>query len=421
MSKKKTSTDDFLRLLDDEENSPQVMAFSPTHQTADALRADKKLSQPASEIQIIMSQSGVKVGPIMSQSAAKPKPSLEVKKSSLAESRAKVEPQPEPLHEPIMSQSGVKVEPNTDLSSLVGLQKNVLNYIFESCLSAGNKISSAVAVSNISISMESTVAAVRKAIQRLEQKGFIVRNQFKDGRGGWTKYELPQAVYSEMLSNRSRAKVEPIMSQSGVKVRTKVEPQPEPSVPCSSSIINSLLENKNTTTEDSDFWLSVPQNLQGLVNVKQLREFVKQGLVSAEELQSSIDGFSFDLEKGMVKAKNGNPVAILIGAIKSGGYISQQYVAELKASLAEVEKSRAELKQIQANQLIELFAAEFEEFRKANPEKAESLKPVSGFITSFVPGSAGYSLWLEEFKKSKQADHESEQAPHVETHDAKRL
>ncbi len=257
----------------------------------------------------------------------------------------------------------------------------------------------------------STVAAVRKALQRLEQKAFLIRAGYKDGRGGWTKYQLPSAAYNALLINETRAKVEPKLSQTRAKVRTEVEPKPEPSSPCSSSNLN--LSNTTTTdptktvSEAESFWLSVPKNLDGLVSVKQLREFVRQGFVSADDLQTSLDGFASDLEKGAVKAKNGNPVAILIGAIKSGGYISQQYLSALKESLAEVERARAELHKMQADNVAEVFRAEFEIFREKYPEQAEKMKPSTKFINTFQLGSVGYRMWLEEYKRQRDGMQEA--------------
>jgi hypothetical protein len=156
-------------------------------------------------------------------------------------------------------------------------------------------------------------------------------------------------------------------------------------------------------------WLSVPRNLEGMVPLKQLREFVRLGVVTAEELQTSLDGFAFDLEKGLVKAKNGNPVAILIGAIKGGGYISQQYLSDLKESLAKVETARVELRRLEGEKVSEQLRLEFESFRSRFPEEAEKLKPTSQFINSVEPGSIGYSMWLEKFKQSKeQQEHRPE-------------
>jgi hypothetical protein len=380
MAKKpKVSVDDFSFFEEDELQPLNIIAKT-------IKRADDQIKPEP-----IISQSGAKVKP-------KPEPLHEPIMSQKSLGSENHEPQPEPLHEPIMSQSGANHEPNNDFDSLVGLQKNVLIYIFNSCINAGNKISSAITTSNISISLRSTVAAIRKAVQRLESKGFIKRYQFKDGRGGWTKYELPTLVYSNLLARQSRANHEPIMSQSGANHKPQPEPQPEPRVPCSSSNLNI---KELTTTADPDLWLSVPKNLIGLVHVKQLREFIRQGLVTEDVMQTTLDGFAYDLEGGVIKAKTGNPIAILIGAIKQGGYVSQKYLEELKAQLAEVEKTRSEMQKIQAQSVTEQLKEEFETFRQSHPELAEKFKPSEKFFKAFEPGSIGYKLWIDEYKTQK--------------------
>ena len=156
----------------------------------------------------------------------------------------------------------------------------------------------------------------------------------------------------------------------------------------------------------------MPKNLEGRVSIRQLRDFVKQKLISAEDLQSSLDGFAYDLEKGSIRAKNGNPVAILIGAVKSGGYISQSYLSELKASLADVAKAREEMQQIQAANSAQQLQEEFESFRAKFPEQAEQIKPTSKYLTNFELGSVGYKMWLEEYKKSQSTE------PNIETPEA---
>lgn len=100
-------------------------------------------------------------------------------------------------------------------------------------------------------------------------------------------------------------------------------------------------------------------------------------------------------------------MAILIGAIKGGGYISQQYLSELKASLAEVEKARAELHKLQAENVAEEIRKEFESFREKFPEQAEKMKPAAKFINTFQAGSVGYRMWVDAFKRQKEGMQEA--------------
>lgn len=285
-------------------------------------------------------------------------------------------------------------------SAVVGLQRKILDYFFTKAQSLGSRTTGKIYPEVLAEMLACSVETVRTSVQRLETKGFVVREEFKRGRGGFSVFKIGVETYQNLvIENNTKTSFK--QNENITSSQTKTEPKTSP--PCSSSIVSSL-EIKETTTTDQEFWLSVPKNLDGLVSVKQLRDFVKQGLVSPEDLQSSLDGFAFDLEKSLIRAKNGNPIAILIGAIKGGGYISQQYLTELKASLAEIEKARAELYQLQAENLAERLRQEFDSFRAQYPDQAERLRPGGAFINSFEPGSVGYRMWLEEYKKNLQTE-----------------
>ena len=297
----------------------------------------------------------------------------------------------------------------TEISSLVGFQRQAFLALAQQAKEHGfsddfgNRITPPIN-GNIFAQqhLQKTYKQAKDVIYELKVGGFLAVHTVKNGRGGFVQFLLNKSHYQGFLLGESLVKPTDNRLETYGKPTGKPTDTPTEAVPCSSSIINSLLEIKTTTTDDQDFWLSVPENLKGLIQVKQLRDFVKQGLLSADDLQSSLDGFAFDLEKGTVRAKNGNPIAILIGAIKGGGYISQQYVADLKASLAAVEKARAELHQLQAENVANKLSQEFEAFREKHPEQAEKLRPGGAFINSFEPGSMGYKMWLDEYRKKQE-------------------
>jgi predicted transcriptional regulator len=271
-----------------------------------------------------------------------------------------------------LSQSEVKVEPFGTFESLVGLQRDALIFIFDSCLNSGSKISGAITISNIAISLRSTVAAVRKAIQRLEQKGYISRSQFKDGRGGWTKYEIPQGIYSDLLSAKTRVKVESKLSQTRAKVSTQPEPQPEPLAPYSSSSNN---YNINTNT------IELPENLRRFgISVVNLQNLITSGKTTKEIVENSLTALSFDIEHG----KTGNIANILFGVLGTGReYISQKYSESLQEEL-ELELER--IRQAEENQKrsVEMkLVASFKEYLGQHPEFLDSVKDKhNGFVTS---------------------------------------
>ena len=357
MAKLKTSVNDFMDLMDEEESSSERAAFSPKPNSKSENNHEPKWSQSGAKPEPLHK-------PIMSQSGAKPEPKI----SENSVITTNHEPQPEPLHKPIMSQSGAKPEPNNEFYSLVGLQKNSLLFIFETCLKNGSKTSSPISSSNLAIGLESTVAAVRKATRRLEEKGFIIRSQFKDGRGGWTKYELPNNIYSELLTTKTRANHEPIMSQSGAKRTTQPEPQPEPSVPYSSS---NDFDKKNTITTGADA-LTIPENLRRFgISTVNLQNLINLGKATQEVIERSLGALSFDVENG----KTGNLANIFFGVLGTGReYISQKYSEtlqiELDSELARIKETEEIEKKLQETKL----QMKFKEYLEQNPEFIESVK-----------------------------------------------
>ncbi len=342
-----------------------------------------------------LSQTEVKVKPNpqpnLVQSEAKVEPIVSQRKEALR----KVEPKPEPNHEPKLSQSRVKVEPKAVFEELVGLQRNVLINFFEMCVRGGSRITPPVAISNLAFALETTVSAGRKAIQRLEEKGFILRASFKDGRGGWTKYELKEEVYKTLLLSQTSAKVEPIISQSRVKVGTQVEPKPEPNVPYSNS--SSLKENNNKEPEIADF--QIPENLRALgVGQKPLAVLVRDNFLTHEEVQASLNHYSHDIAKNLAKVKSAN---FLFGCMRNKTpYISSSYAeSETRAITQEI----ARIKQIQAEreELKELkLKEEYEQFLIQNPDFLEGLKQENQFLAKSPQGlleRMGFEKWREKF------------------------
>lgn len=379
---------------DQEESQPTA--------TKEELNTFPAVKMAQSKVEPNMSQSEVKLEPM---GVAEPEPKLSQTKAKVEPNisrktpvKIKVEPQPEPNHKPKLSQSSAKVQPILFFEELVGLQRKVLLHIFEMCVRTGSRITPPVAISNLAQSLETTVSAGRKAIQRLEEKKFINRSSFKDGRGGWTKYELKEELYKSLLLDNRTGKLEPNLSQSRAKVSTQPEPQPEPSSPCSSS---SSLNLNNTTTTEEPIWLNIPEKLQGQLPINQLRAMVKSGVVDHETMEDSLWGFALDLEKGLVKSKTGNTTGLFIGALKNGGYISQQYLAQKQKEAQELRERVVELQKIQEELEGSKLAEEFEAFKKEFPEQAEAMKPMSSYIKNFDEKSVGYKLWIDEFRKQR--------------------
>jgi predicted transcriptional regulator len=309
-----------------------VSSASSTSETKRALPVTfdsaLKLSQSEAKVEPKLSHKNDILKPKLSQSEAKAEPKLSQAKAS---KERKVEPELRPQVEPKLSQSEAKVEPNPSISTLVGLQRDILLNIYNSCREEGSKCSAPISIENLANVSNTTASAARKAIQRIEQKGYITRAQYKDGRGGWTRYKVLDSVYNALLLDETRAKVEPKLSQTRAKVEPELEPKLRPSVSSSSSFID-LEKFKTTTTSESETFDNSVNQLDPVWSAidtsplfeigftkAHLIQLARHGKISAEEVQDSIHFFAFDLVRnGKARELKGPPLNFFMGILRKG-------------------------------------------------------------------------------------------------------
>lgn len=247
-----------------------------------------------------------------------------------------------------------------------------------------------------------TREGTKTAIKRLRAKGFIELLQSRRGR--YTAFGLYRLTEKgeDFLSKKNQT-LAPFnwVQESSLGFSNRVQ---------KGSYSSSKLEELNTTRTDEPFWLNIPENLKGQIQINQLRGFVKSGVIDEDTLQNSLLGFAYDLEKNLVKSKNNNPIALFIGSLKNGGYVSHQFLSQQQADLKKLQERVEESKRLKAEIELLKLTEDFEKFRKEFPEKAEALKPTSSYVKNFEVGAIGYKLWIEEFKKSQETTN-SQEAP----------
>ena len=194
-----------------------------------------------------------------------------------------------------------------------------------------DKLSPPLTTEYISTSCHTTKYAAQKAIQRLEGKNILNRFEFKNGRGGWTRYEIPEGIYQEILAQELRPK----LGQTSAKPRTELRPES-----CSSSI------NIKTTTTLLPEWKQV--NIEPLrkfdITEKDLIELSRLPHLTPEILQESIDRCAFDFKVNNREASiKTNPYAFIMGIMRNGIYRTPRgYEEYLQRIEAETKPKRIE-------------------------------------------------------------------------------
>lgn len=241
-----------------------------------------------------------------------------------------------------------------------------------------------------------TREGTKTAVKRLRGKGLIELLQARRGR--YTAFGLYRITEKgEDFLSRKSPTLAPFnwVQEGSLGFNNRVQ---------IGSYSSSNLKDLNTTTTEEPFWLNIPENLKGQIQINQLRGFVKAGVIDQETLQNSLLGFAYDLEKNLVRSKNNNPIALFIGSLKNGGYVSHQFLSQQQAELKKLQERAEESKRLQTEIETLRLTEAFEKFRQEFPEQAEALKPASSYVKSFEVGSIGYKLWLDEFKKSQETE-----------------
>ena len=180
--------------------------------------------------------------------------------------------------------SGLKVGQNQDISQVIGLQKNLLNFIFNNCVNNGSKESPYYSAGHLAHYLEVSNDSIKSAIRQLRIKGLLEKTNFKDGRGGGTKFLIPDLIYRDLLSE-SRLKVEQKQVISGLKVGLEVGQQVGQSLPSSSSF------NITTTNYKADalakIELTESLTLLGF-NQGHIEQLLRDSSLTPDEIQQTV-------------------------------------------------------------------------------------------------------------------------------------
>jgi len=286
------------------------------------------------------------------------------------------------------TQSGHKPNTNNAFSSLIGLQRTIVLFLYEHCKILRSKITEPISLEHIAKHLNIRVGSLKTTIRRLQAKNFINRIEFKNGRGGWSKYEVPNNIFNEIMQFETGHKLNTNRTQTGHKLNTEPDTQPDTS-PASSSGINNI--NKTTTTGESenlinqnisltDEWIEIdidPLNSIGFTKTH-LNQIASQNKLPPKTVQDSIYAFAFDLqENDRAKAIKGDPINFFMGIVRNGRpYLppSNYESPQDKARRAYLERMR-EIEQKRVEEEKEAFNLAFNDwfYKLSNEQKRELL------------------------------------------------
>ena len=279
---------------------------------------------PKQETNLGQTQDKVETNSRQTQDKVETKPKLNLRQGKETPDKVKTELKTELKTN--LGQSWDKVETKINFSSLVGLQRNIVLFLYEICKASRDKTTCSLSIEHISSSCKTTKSSAQKTIQRLEKKHILKRSEFKNGRSGWTRYELPEWIYQEILHNETQDKLKTNIGQTWDKLGT--EPKTELRTSPSSSSGYNILNTTTTGDPDkprqgilSEEWLKI--DIGSLSNIgftmTHLIQIASQNKLTASVVQDSIHAFAFDLqENDKAKSIKVDPINFFMGILRGG-------------------------------------------------------------------------------------------------------
>ncbi len=295
-----------------------------------------------------------------------------------------------------------------DYKTLVGNDRNVMLALFLDARQQGSTKTSTFSRATLAARLGLSYEAVRSSIKRLLQFGILEKvESSKGGPGAWVLVRFSQRVFQEI--NLTESQLSQNQVTNPVKSESQLSHQPGQTSSSSSSFV--LNKDLKTTTDEPELindgmtqlspeWRLVDVTPLAEIGFTQthLLQIIRQGKLSASEVQDSIHFFAFDLKRnGKGKELNGPPLNYFMGILrKCIPYAPPENFEspadEARRRTREFKERKERERQTEEQQLLNL---DFTEWRRGLPE-SEVLKILPEFARN--PGPIQDSALKEYFK-----------------------
>lgn len=111
--------------------------------------------------------------------------------------------------------------PQVSVLTISGAQRVILDFLFEQCVFNNSLITPPLTKESLLAKTQIKEETALSSIKRLRSKHLIDRVDYKDGKGGWTRYKLAEITYKELL-NIKNTRTPFVISSEQSNVRAKV-------------------------------------------------------------------------------------------------------------------------------------------------------------------------------------------------------
>ncbi len=302
------------------------------------------------------------------------------------------------------------------LTTLVGIQRSIIVFFYFLTKIHVGQSTPSLTLDYISNSLKIGKNVIKITIIRLQKKGLLIRNSGKTGRGGWSSYELSNALYKELmqqdnfgfLEDKTGIKQVTNEHQTGNKqVSQQVSQQVTSTLSSGSSIdLKTTTTNSNPARELPEGWRAIEHSFLAHIGFTQTHLLQLSKLESLEPsiVQDSIYHFAFDLKHNNKASSitKGDPLNYFMGIVsKRGAYTAPSNYID---PILEVMNSYHKTKEQSEKQKTEIEQKVQEiEFRTWHDSLSDNeileLLPEEILKAAGVPASVRLTLKINHLKK----------------------
>lgn len=267
------------------------------------------------------------------------------------------------------------------LDELVTLQKDLMLIFFHDCQRNGSRITSALTLDYLFSQTDKPIKSIKSSAYRLEKKLYIIRNQFKNGRGGWTKYEIPEHIYIELYRLQTSDKQTSNRLQTDFKITSKL------------TAMDAHYNSNSKITTIGEGWDEIDISPLEHLGFKKTQLLQLKNVNAPDIVQESINHFAFALEHNSKVKTYETPLTVLMSVLKRGeGWIEPNYISPQEKAQQELLNFKRQQRERAEQRQKEIYDLEFADWReKLTLEQIKEIAP-----GKMPPQQVALSLYFKE-------------------------
>jgi hypothetical protein len=248
-------------------------------------------------------------------------------------------------------------------STLSPAQRKLLKVLYNNARINGNRTTQKLGLSYIAEIAQTSARAAKSIIWKLKHKGFLTTKEYKDGRSGWVIYEIPEAVFFNIVAHDNGFQT---VTETVSKPTTQPTPTP---LYNNSNSINTIITTSNVSQVSTlpTEWQEI--DITPLVSIglskKHIAALYEANNIAADAVQESINSYAWGLKNNPEPYKKyKNHLCGLMGVLKKGhAWIESGYESEidlLAKEMATRQRQQKERREKQLNELVDLAFPDWE-------------------------------------------------------------